>query len=85
MFDAANVHLLECEAVRRRARDSFTQPRQALLQLLLAGAVAQGLQVCFLDGTTNLGHMRENLSAMEQLEEVCASDFESLWKLIGWL
>lgn len=84
IFDEANAFLLDCDLVRKRAVDKSITSHQALLQLLLAGAAAKGLQLCILDGTANRDHMNENLCAVSQLDGLRKPDIESFLGLIGW-
>ncbi|KAK4060483.1 uncharacterized protein Triagg1_10753 [Trichoderma aggressivum f. europaeum] len=85
LFDKANEELLQSEPVQRRAQEKSLSLHQALLQMLVGGAAHHGLRLGFLDGSTNLQHMRDNLSAVRQkLDDLEIQDLEMFWQLIGW-
>ncbi|KAI6090468.1 NADP-dependent oxidoreductase domain-containing protein [Hypoxylon rubiginosum] len=84
VFDTENANLLNCEPVRRRANSHSVTNHQALLQMLLAAAAAQGLHLCILDGTTSTYHMEDNLKAVSQIEEISDADNREFLDLIGW-
>lgn len=85
VFDPENDCLLEFDAVNHRAAQMSITKHQALLQLLLVGAAKIGLKLCFLDGSTDPAHMKENLAAVGQLDGSSDSDVELFLCFLGWL
>ncbi|KAI1378296.1 NADP-dependent oxidoreductase domain-containing protein [Hypoxylon crocopeplum] len=85
VFDVENADLLDSEPVQKHAQVNSISTHQALIQFLMAVATSQGLQLCILDGTTSIDHMKDNLKAVSQPSEIRDVDARVFSDLIGWI
>ncbi|KAI9155593.1 oxidoreductase [Paramyrothecium foliicola] len=84
VFDEDNRHLVECDLVQQHARTRSIDAYQSLLELLLAVAKSQRLQLCVLDGSRNIEHMKQNLKGSKQKIDVDDVTLESFACLLNW-